>query len=450
MTGDQYKILLIEDNPGDTRLIREMLTKREDFPFKLECADRVGTGLQRLAEGGIDVVILDLGLPDSQRLDTFERVYAEVSELPIVVLTGLEDETLGLEAVQRGAQDYLVKGHVDSNLLVRSLRYAAERKQAQEKLKEYSEKLEEMVEQRTRELRDAQEQLIRKEKLAVLGQLAGGVGHELRNPLGAIKNAAYFLNMALESPGSEVKEALEILEKEVATSDRIISSLLDFAVPKPLTQRRVQVNEVVQEALSRVPVPKNVDVASRLHEALPPVLADPDQLRQAFGNIILNAVQAMPEGGRLTVRSGLDGETRSPEPSGSGWRQGALNHPIQNRDAETKPPSPCVAVSISDTGVGIPAENLGALFEPLFSTKPGGIGLGLAITKTLVARHGGSIEVQSPSTGSRTGEVGTGSTFTVRLPLGSNPKSEALNPKRRQVTKTWNHNCPIIGNGLNI
>jgi PAS domain S-box-containing protein len=228
------------------------------------------------------------------------------------------------------------------------------------------------------ERKEMQERLLLSEKLAVLGQLAGGVGHELRNPLGAIKNAAYFLNMALEEPEPEVKETLQILEKEVATSERIISSLLDFARPKPPTRRKVDVNDVLQEALSRVTVPENVEVASQPAGALPVILADPDQLRQVFANIILNAIQAMPQGGRLVVKS------EAPSP---GW----------------------VAVSFADTGVGISEEDLGRIFKPLFSTKAKGIGLGLAVTKTLVEGHGGTIEVQT--------EMGKGSTFTVRLPI---------------------------------
>jgi len=254
----------------------------------------------------------------------------------------------------------------------------AEQKRAEEKLKEYSERLEEMVEQRTKDLRQAQEQLVHQERLAVIGQLAGGVGHELRNPLGAIKNAAYFLHMVLERPESKVKESLEILEKEVATSERIIGSLLDFARPKPPTRRKIDVNDVVREALSRTSVPENVEVLSQLDERLASILADPDQLGQIFGNIILNAIQSMPEGGRLVVKS----EIASPDR---------------------------VSVSFSDTGGGIPQETLERLFEPLFTTKAKGIGLGLAIVKTLVEGHGGTIEAQSG--------VGKGSTFTVKLPI---------------------------------
>lgn len=224
-----------------------------------------------------------------------------------------------------------------------------------------------------------EEQLRRSEKLAVLGQLAGGVGHELRNPLGAIKNAAYFLNMVLKQPKPEVKETLEILDREVASCEHIINSLLEFARQKQPTKRKIDITDVIQRALSHIRVPEKVEVVSQLDRALPPTLADPDQLSQVFGNIILNAIQAMPEGGRLVIKSSV------PEPN---W----------------------VAISFTDSGIGIPPEAMKRLFEPLFTTKAKGIGLGLAIVKTLVEGHTGTIEAQS--------ELGKGSTFTVKLPIG--------------------------------
>jgi signal transduction histidine kinase len=223
-----------------------------------------------------------------------------------------------------------------------------------------------------------QEQLARSEKLAILGQLAGGIGHELRNPLGSIKNAAYFLKMVLEKPEPEVKETLEILEKEVAASEHIISSLLDFARSKPPARSKVDVNDLLQEVISHTIIPERIKIVSNLDKSLPQILADPDQLIQVFKNLMLNALQAMPETGQLVIRS------------------------------ETLPPS-LVAISFADSGVGISRENQKKLFEPLFTTKAKGIGLGLAITKTLVEGHGGTVEVQS--------ELGEGSIFTVRLPI---------------------------------
>jgi MinD-like ATPase involved in chromosome partitioning or flagellar assembly/CheY-like chemotaxis protein len=131
MESKIMKVLLIEDNPGDARLIREMLAQERGATLDLERADRLSAGLERLAAGPIDVVLLDLSLPDSQGLDTFARVHAHAPEVPIMVLTGLDDEELAVKAVREGAQDYLVKGELDGSLLVRAMRYAIERHRVQ-------------------------------------------------------------------------------------------------------------------------------------------------------------------------------------------------------------------------------------------------------------------------------------------------------------------------------
>jgi DNA-binding NarL/FixJ family response regulator len=123
LSDKHIKVLLVEDNPGDSRLIREMLAEARGVTFDLEYADRLQVGLEYLGERKIEAVLLDLGLPDSQGLETLSKTYAQAPEVPIVVLTGLNDELLGVEAVNRGAQDYLVKGQVDPNLLVRAIRF---------------------------------------------------------------------------------------------------------------------------------------------------------------------------------------------------------------------------------------------------------------------------------------------------------------------------------------
>jgi PAS domain S-box-containing protein len=157
--GRPFKVLLIEDNPGDARLIREMLVKERGAPFDLERADCLSTGLERLAAGGIDVALLDLSLPDSRGFDTFARVHAQAPEVPIVVLTSLDDEELAVKAVRKGAQDYLVKGHVDEYLLTHAIRYGIERKWAEEALRKTRDELEIRVQERTAELVRANEAL---------------------------------------------------------------------------------------------------------------------------------------------------------------------------------------------------------------------------------------------------------------------------------------------------
>ena len=132
MSDKTIKVLLVEDNPIDARLVQEMLAEVKDGGFGLELAEQLSTGLERLAAGGIDLVLLDLSLPDSQGLDAFAKTYAKAPQVPIILLTNLDDEALELEAVHTGAQDCLVKGQVDSNLLVRAIRFAIERKRAEE------------------------------------------------------------------------------------------------------------------------------------------------------------------------------------------------------------------------------------------------------------------------------------------------------------------------------
>jgi PAS domain S-box-containing protein len=252
-----------------------------------------------------------------------------------------------------------------------------DRKQAAEALEEYSERLEEMVEKRTKDLKDAQEQLIRKEKLSLLGQLAGGVGHELRNPLGVISNAVYYLKTVLSDADENIKEYFETISSEVDRATKIVSDLLDFSRVKSIDREEIAITELISRALEKQPAPENIEIITRIPPDLSPVLVDPLQIEQVFDNLVTNACQAMPEGGKLTI--------------------------------EAKAEEDKTLISVADTGSGISQENMEKLFEPLFTTKARGIGLGLAISKILVEANGGSIEVKS--------EEGGGSTFTVILPI---------------------------------
>ena len=225
------------------------------------------------------------------------------------------------------------------------------------------------LEEKTRELETAQEELVRKERLAILGQLAGGVSHELRNPLGVMKNSVYYLKMVLPED-ERVRKHLGIMEREVTTATRIVSDLLDFARAKPPSQAPTDLSEVVREVLDRTPLAENVEVVARLAPDLPPISVDALQVQQVLGNLITNGAQAMPEGGTLTI--------------------------------ETTRADGGVRVGVSDTGVGIAPENLEKIFQPLFTTKAKGIGLGLAVAKGLAEANGGTIRVESaPGRGSR-------------------------------------------------
>jgi PAS domain S-box-containing protein len=228
------------------------------------------------------------------------------------------------------------------------------------------------------ERKEMEKQLVRHERLAVLGQLTGGIAHELRHPVALIHGTTEMLVESLQDPDRTVEAALEILRKGVHRAERIINTLLGFARPSPPQRCRVHIGQVLQRTLSTIDVPDGVEIVVHVHKTLPAVVADPDQLDLVFGNLILNAIQAMPDGGRLVIKSWVT-DLRS------------------------------ILISFADTGAGILEENLDKLFEPLFTTKAGGIGLGLAIVKMLVEAHHGHIEIQS--------QEGQGSTFTVRLPL---------------------------------
>jgi PAS domain S-box-containing protein len=261
------------------------------------------------------------------------------------------------------------------------IRDITDRKQAEEALQNYNLRLEAEVDARTRELLEAQEKLVRNEKLAVLGQLAGGVGHELRNPLGVINTAIYYLKMIQPDANEKVKRNHDIIEQEIRNADKIITDLLDFALIKSLEREPVQVKELVQRTLYRFPAPPTVLVTLDLPTDLPDVYADLRQMEQVLGNLVTNGCQAMKDGGPLTVRAEkVSGDNEK-------W----------------------VRISVTDTGTGITPENMKMLFEPLFTTKAKGIGLGLAVSRMLAEANGGRIEVES--------EPGKGSTFTLVLPM---------------------------------
>ena len=244
-----------------------------------------------------------------------------------------------------------------------------------ERVTQHAAELEQRVRERTAELEAAQETLVRAERLAVLGQLAGGISHELRNPLGVIRNSIYYLRM-VAGPDARVERHLAILEREVLTANRIVGGLLDFARDTPPERTEVDLGALIREYLEQKPVPETVAVALELAEGLPRVLADPNQLVLVLGNLVTNAVQAMAERGQLTI-------TTSAGPDG-------------------------IWLAVADTGSGIGPEHLGKIFEPLFTTKARGIGLGLSIAKNLVEANGATLAVAS--------EPGRGSCFTLRFP----------------------------------
>ena len=251
--------------------------------------------------------------------------------------------------------------------------------------------LEERVAERTRELqealeglRQAQDELVRRERLAILGQLAGGVGHELRNPLGVMTNALYYLGVVLEDAPANVQEYLEILRTQIGLSEKIVTDLLDFARVKPPQREHIVLADLVAQQLERVNVPPGIRVQRELPTDLPPISADCVQIGQVVLNLITNAVQAMA------------GSQPSDVIAGTLLLRGRV---VDQHHVE---------LEVRDTGPGILPEHLDKIFEPLFTTKARGIGLGLAVSRALVRANGGELTVSS--------RPGEGASFLMVMP----------------------------------
>ena len=257
----------------------------------------------------------------------------------------------------------------------------SERKQAEEKVRTLNEELEDKVRERTQQLLETQEELMRREKLSTLGQVAGSVGHELRNPLGVMSNAVYFLQTVLSEADATTREYLDIIKDEIGNADRIVDDLLDSVRTKPPQPETVVVGTLMDQTLGKITVPAGIEVIMKLPATLPPLRVDPRQVEQIFRNLITNGIDAMPDGGNLEISATEDAAQRT------------------------------LAISVKDNGIGIPAENLEKLFQPLFTTKSRGIGLGLVVVKNLAQNNGGEVAVES--------ESGKGTTFTVTLPLAA-------------------------------
>lgn len=472
-------------------MIQEMLTEEKLANNSLECFGRLTIGLNRLAQGGIDAILLDLGLPDSQGLNTFEKTYAVAPKVPIIILTANDNDAIALEAVSKGAQDFLIKGKTDGDRVFRAINYAIERKKKEEKLRVSRERLVKF-ELAKREVKlaailesgqdailiinldgniiecnqaavdlycaQAEKKLIGKsifafiakidnkatlqildtainkgsikpveytfltlngvefngefsakvvrdtigkpdylvivtrditekkrleekarisEKFAILGQVTSSVAHEIRNPIGVIKNSVYYLNLKLKDTSNEnVAKHLKIMERNINSADHIISDLLEIGQNKRSQLESAGLDTILESTFANLIIPKNIQVIKKL-DKIPKLQVDPEHIQRLFLNIIQNAFAAMPQGGKLTIQLSISGN--------------------------------CVEISFQDSGEGISKENLQKLFTPLFTTKAKGLGLGLIICRQIVETYKGEIKISS--------NVGEGTLVVIRLPL---------------------------------
>jgi PAS domain S-box-containing protein len=529
MNVQPVRVLLIEDNPADAALIQGVLA---DAPFAVEPAASLAAGLERLAPGGVDVVLLDLLLPDGSGLEALTAVQARCLDVPVVVLTGLESEERATQALQQGAQDYLLKGQFDGPALTRAVRYAVERKRLEVSLRAAHADLERRVRERTAELarsegllrhllaqmpailwttdrafritfcagaglrslhidparvtlgktifdyfetddpnlypirahqralagesvyfemewqgavfqanleplRDGAGQvtgcigvtvdvserkraelkraeleacLRQKERLESLGALAGGVAHDFNNLLTGVLGNASLALMDLP-PNSPAYEPMRQIEAAALRGAELTQQLLAYSGKGKFVVQPVDLSRLVEDLgpLLQGVLPGRALLRAEPTADVPPFEADAEQVRQVVVNLVSNAAEALPgSGGVITLRTGLL-DAAAPFPAAPGV-------------GDEAPPGRYVYLEVEDTGRGMDEATRRQLFEPFFSTKPGGRGLGLPAVLGIVRSHHGAIQVDS--------EPGRGTAVRVLFPV-ARPWNADHNPASR-------------------
>lgn len=357
------RILLIEDHSGDARLVREALAE-QGTNYRIEHVTRLSAGLAVLAAGGADLVLLDLSLPDSHGLDSLSRILPEAPEVPVIVMTGLDDETLAIRAVHEGAQDYLVKGQISGRALARVTRYAFERNRILSQLKHLD---------------------------RLKSEFVSTVSHEMRTPLAIIRE---FVSLVYDGiPGPLTPEQVECLDAALRNCDRLTSlvdDLLDLAMIEAgklkLSRRKADLRSLlVQCHADSLPRCRTHDqeLLLELDPDLPPVLCDRARIQQVIVNFLGNAHKFTPQRGEIALR--------------------AKNH------------GSFVRLEVRDTGVGVAHTDQDFIFDAFTQINrregpgPKGTGLGLTISKHIVHLHEGEVSVESAP--------GQGSCFSFTLPV---------------------------------
>ncbi len=389
MTESPVKILLIEDDVAEARLLQEVLKGFSLTLFCLTHVKRLQEGLEQLKQENFDVILLDLTLPDSQGLASLKLLVDRTPRIPIVVLTNTNDDRLAVEAVRQGAQDYLVKRHINIDVLVRSLQYAIERQKVSDLLRETNENLVTQIEQKTAELMKA------KEINQLQSELVSMFSHDFRSPLTTVLSCVELLQNKSDRLNEEKKT---YLFQMLHSASKNMVQLLDEVLLVGRTDSgtlKCQVTELdlvnfcrqLVEELQINADKKHIELIFTCDRHIPESLWDENLLRHILGNLLANAIKYSPEHSKIEFE-------------------------LTRRDRE-------IIFRIQDWGIGIPQQDFQHLFEPFHRAsnvgRTPGTGLGLAIVKSCVETHRGQITVDS--------EVNFGTTVTVTLPVISNQSS---------------------------
>jgi signal transduction histidine kinase len=356
------RVLVVEDNAELNRFLAAALGEHYDVETAADGAE----GLAKALRSRPDLIVTDLMMPGMRgdRLIRELRRQPGFADVPIVVLSARADEALRIELLRDGAQDYVTKPCAAEELLARVNTFIELQRR------------ERALQAVLTELRETQDEVVRREQLAVLGRLAAGVAQELRHPLGVVGNSVVYLGLVLPEAGDDVRAHLSLMTAQLALAETIVADLLAYA-HRPAPQRRAAgLGPVIEEQLERVGPLDGVAIERRVPGDLPDVEIDEIQIGQVLFNLLRNAVQAVDGRGRIVVAAARDGDA--------------------------------VRIDVGDDGPGIDPERQARIFEPLFSTRPRGLGLGLAVSRDLAEANGGTLSVSS--------QPGRGATFSVRLP----------------------------------
>jgi len=392
---EALRILMVEDNPGDVRLVKETLTQDQRWPFELHSEGRLAAGLERLQAERFDLVLLDLGLPDAKGIATFQDVQRHAPAVPVVVLTGSDDQEVAVQAIQEGAQDYLVKGAVDGDRLWRAIRYGIERKKSEEANRLAFERLGQIE-----ELKVANQL-----KLKLLSEAT----HELNTPLTPLKLQLHLLKAGtLGALNPQQEKAVNILDRNLDRLRALLSDLLDVArlqngrlivrrEPLEVGALLRDVVDTFEAAARRAEVALTLDAVQEVQ-----IWGDDHRLTQVTVNFLSNALKFTPAGGHIDVVLRVEGNE--------------------------------AVVRVADSGPGLTAEQIKRLFAPFSQVhdttriQVNGTGLGLYISKGIVEQHGGRAWCQSDG-------PGHGATFCYAIPLPPNPPSPAAAPMRVRLVE---------------
>ncbi|OGS46227.1 MAG: hypothetical protein A2539_03020 [Elusimicrobia bacterium RIFOXYD2_FULL_34_15] len=362
-------ILIVEDNPGDFKLVSDMLKRHINQSFKISSAVLIKDALEILQKEKFDVILLDINLPDSRGLEGLEKITNQSKSYPVIMLTGLDDENFGMEAVKMKASDYLVKGQITENLLIRSIRYAIERKHGEEMLKAKNFELLEIDKKKT--------------------EFVSMVAHDLRTPLTSIMGFADSLtNSKLKLTEEQKVIFIGYIQEESRRLGRLISDFLDISNIEEgkleLKKQKTDIKPIICKTIDMFKMDvKDIQFKIEFENDLPEVDIDYDRIRQVLQNIIGNAIKYSPA-------------------------KSIINIALKRKFNE-------VQTMISDQGPGIANEEKLKIFEKFYrvdshiSRLELGTGLGLAISKAIIKRHGGRIWVED--------NMPTGSCFIFTLPL---------------------------------